>query len=211
MTDDQIVAEVTRDIKLANMLGFDSLRFKITTINSECDPEPGWQSYMERLLPVAEKYDVAMLSECHSPTLLTRQHITDYLEFAAKHKSKYFGINADFGTFMSQRVQRDTASGKVTFTPLEGGTYSKPEDIIRILPTCRTCHAKFNYMDENFEERTIPYKQVLQIMVDQGWNGNLVSEYEGPQRDDPGYLGDQLRRQHIMMQRMLGYEERRDF
>jgi len=45
----------------------------------------------------------------------------------------------------------------------------------------------------------------LNIMVDNGWNGDLVSEYEGPGREDPEYLSDQLRRHHIMMKRILGY------
>lgn len=206
MTDEEIVANLHRDFKLANLLGFRSLRTKISTINEYCDPEPGWERYLEKALPLAEKYDVAMLSEVHRPTTLTRKHIFDYLEWADKRKTKHFGINVDFGTFQNATIPRDHTGGSPpVLTPLPEGTYSKPEDIIPILPYSRTCHAKFNYMDENFEERTIPYKQVLQIMVNQGWNGNLVSEYEGPQRDDPGYLGDQLRRHHIMMQRILGY------
>jgi sugar phosphate isomerase/epimerase len=209
MTDEQIIANMVRDFKLANLLGFKSLRTKITCINQECDPEAGWERYMEKLLPLAEKYDVQMLSECHRPTLLTRQHITDYLAFAEKHKTKYFGINVDFGTFMHSSVPREQiASGaaQVTLTPLPEGSYSKPEDIIRVLAVNpRTFHAKFNYMDENYEEKTIPYKQILQILIDHGWSGNLVSEYEGPRRNETGYLGDQLRRQQIMMQRMLGY------
>ena len=208
MTDDQIVAEVTRDLRLANLLGFKSVRFKLTTINQECDPEPGWQSYMERLLPIAEKFDVVMLSEVHTPTLLTRQHVTDYLEFSEKHKSKYFGINADFGIFATNSVPRGAivdAKSTPTVTPRAAGTYSKPEDLIRVLPIARTCHAKFNYVSENFEELTIPYKQVVQVMIDNGWNGNLVAEYEGPLRDDRAYLGEQLRRHQLMMKRILGY------
>ncbi|MBP1609889.1 MAG: beta-galactosidase [Acidobacteria bacterium] len=206
MTDEQIIANMIRDFKLANMLGFHSLRTKITCINVYCDPEQGWERYIEKLLPYAEKYDVMMQSEVHSPTTLTRKHVLDYLEFADKHKTKHFGINADFGTF--QNAWPDDIYSN---NPMGMGMKdrfpnpSKPEDIIKILPYSRTCHAKFNYVDENFQERTIPYKQVLQIMVDQGWNGNLVSEYEGPRRDEPGFLGDQLRRQHIMMQRILGY------
>jgi hypothetical protein len=202
MTDEQIIANMIRDFKLANLLGFHSLRTKITTVNVYCDPEPGWERYIEKLLPYAEKYDVMMQSEVHSPTTLTRKHVLDYLEFADKHKTKHFGINADFGTFQN-------AWPEDIFPPerrrMAGGEHSKPEDIIKILPYSRTCHAKFNYMDENFEERTIPYKQVLQIMVDQGWNAYLVSEYEGLKSNDPGYLGDQLRRQHLMMKRILGY------
>jgi sugar phosphate isomerase/epimerase len=202
MTDEQIVANLNRDFKLANLLGFHSLRTKITCINEYCDPEPGWQRYMEKALPLAEKYDVAMLSECHSPTTLTRQHISDYLEWADKHNTKHFGINVDFGTFQNAWPEDIYPPERRRWA---GREYSKPEDIIKVLPYSRTCHAKFNFVDENFEERTIPYNKVLQIIVDQGWNGNLVSEYEGPRRDDPGYLGDQLRRHHILMQRILGY------
>jgi sugar phosphate isomerase/epimerase len=204
MTDEQIIANMHRDFKLANTLGFHSLRTKITCINVYCDPEEGWQRYMEKLLPLAEKYDVMMQSEVHSPTTLTRKHVLDYLEFADKHKSKHFGINVDFGTF--QNAWPDDVYPPERRRPAWAGEeHSKPEDIIRVLPYSRTCHAKFNYVDENFKERTIPYAEVMKIIVDQGWSGNLVSEYEGPKRDEPGYLGDQLRRHHIMMQRILGY------
>ncbi len=203
MTDEEIVANMVRDFKLANLLGFKSLRTKITCVNEYCDPEPEWEHVLELLLPYAEKYDVMMLSECHSPTNLKRQHILDYLEFADKHNTKYFGINADFGIFQNAWPEDIYGEGRgprwANFEP------AKPEDIKAILPYSKTCHAKFNYVDENFEERTIPYKEVLQTIVDAGWSGNLVSEYEGPGRDDPAYLGDQLRRHHIMMQSILGY------
>jgi hypothetical protein len=166
------------------------------------------------LLPIAEKYDVAMLSECHIPTLLTRQHITDYLEFAEKHNSKYFGINADFGIFankalpmsaMMAMMSGNTSVSDAQLEPKKEGTYCKPEDIIRILPTCRTCHAKFTNMSENFEEVTIPYKEILQILIEHGWSGQLVAEYEGQRRTERAYVGEQLRRHQILMQRILGY------
>jgi hypothetical protein len=115
----------------------------------------------------------------------------------------------DFGTFQNAWPEDIYSAERLAQLrarrPNYNVEYSKPEDIIKVLPYSRTCHAKFNYVDENFQERTIPYNQVLQIIVDQGWSGNLVSEYEGPKRDDPGYLGDQLRRHHILMQRILGY------
>lgn len=208
MTDDEILANMVRDFKLANMLGFHSLRTKITCVNMHCDPEPGWEKDIERALPYAEKYDVAMLSECHAPTTLKRQHIWDYIEFADKHQTKHFGINVDFGTFVNPKDNNYPEEMELSIMRMvsdEDGGYSRPEDIIPILPYCKTCHAKFNYMDENFHEPGIPYEEILGIMVDQGWNGNLVSEYEGPRRDEPEYLGDQLRRQHIMMKRILGY------
>lgn len=205
MTDEEIIANLVRDFKLANLLGFKSLRTKITCINEYCDPEPEWEHVMELALPYAEKYDVAMLSECHSPTTLTRQHIFDYLEFADKHNTKHFGINVDFGTFQNAWPDDIYPPERMRMMPGWKREWSKPEDIIRILPYSKTCHAKFNYVDENFEERTIPYKEVLTLMVENGWSGNLISEYEGPRRDDPAFLGDQLRRHHIMMSRILGY------
>ncbi len=209
MTDEEIIANMVRDFKLANLLGFKTLRTKITCINEYCDPEPEWEHIIELALPYAEKYDVMMLSECHSPTLLTRQHIHDFIAFADKHQTKHFGINVDFSTFQNnwpedlyppERLAKFKAMGLAA-------EWSKPEDIIPILPYSKTCHAKFNYLDENFEERTIPYKEVLDIMVKHGWSGNLISEYEGARRDEPEFLGDQLRRHHIMMRRILGYDK----
>lgn len=52
---------------------------------------------------------------------------------------------------------------------------------------------------------SVPYKEVLQIMVDNDWDGYLVSEYEGRRKDEPDFLYDQLRRQHIMIKRIIGY------
>lgn len=206
MTDEEILANLIRDFKLANLLGFKTLRTKITCINNYCDPESEWQHVIEMALPYAEKYDVMMLSECHAPTLLTRQHIYDYIEFADKHQTKHFGINVDFGTFQNAWPEDIYSAERLAMmrsTIGYGLDWSKPEDIIPILPYSKTCHAKFNYVDENFEERTIPYKEILKIMVDHGWDGYLVSEYEGPRRNESEYLGDQLRRHQIMMQRAL--------
>ncbi|QCI13517.1 sugar phosphate isomerase/epimerase [Pseudomonas putida] len=206
MTDDEIVANMVRDFKLANTLGFKNLRTKLTSVNIFCDPEPGWDRYLEKLLPYAEKYDVRMQSECHIPTTLNRQHISDFIDFIETRQTKHFGINVDFGTF--QNAWPDDIFGSIPKEFLwkdKMPVPSLPEDIIRVLPYCQTCHAKFNYMDEDFSERTIPYEPVLQILLEQGWEGDLISEYEGPNKTDPAFVGDQLRRQHVMMRRILGY------
>ena len=55
MTDDEVVEELKQDFRLAHLLGFTTLRTKITCVNELCDPEPGWQSYIEKALPYAEK------------------------------------------------------------------------------------------------------------------------------------------------------------
>ena len=60
-------------------------------------------------------------------------------------------------------------------------------------------------MSDEFEETTIPYKEIIQILKDQNWDGYLLSEYEGADKYEPGYeVGQTLRKQHIMMKRYIG-------
>lgn len=87
--------------------------------------------------------------------------------------------------------------------PADGGPCSRPEDIIPILPYVYCCHAKFNYMDENCCEKTIPYPDIIQILTENNWDGYMLSEYEGADKDVPGFVSDQIRRQHLMMRRIL--------
>ena len=82
-----------------------------------------------------------------------------------------------------------------------------PEDIIPILPYVYCCHAKFNHMSETFEEETIPYEEIINILIENNWDGYMLSEYEGPDKAKQGFVSDQLRRQHIMMRRILGEED----
>ena len=93
---------------------------------------------------------------------------------------------------------------------------TKPEEIVDFLPYSWTCHAKFTNMNEEFEETTIPYREVITLMVDNGWNGNLVSEYEGPLAMEAAFnpaaaaramteIPEQIRRHQIMLRNILGY------
>lgn len=214
LNDDEALANLERDFKLAHLLGFKALRTKITTTNNICDPAPGWESYLEKALPLAEKYDVYMGSEIHRPTTIHTPHIETYIEFIEKHKTKHFGFCLDFGTFQNQFPEVAERKGGMTDDmndeqrkqwEEEQKMHSKPEEILHILPYITGCHAKFNYIDENFEELTIPYKEVLNTLVDNGYNGVMVSEYEGPNRDSYEFMTEQLRRHHILMKNILGY------
>jgi hypothetical protein len=212
MTDEEIVEELKQDFRLANLLGFKSLRTKITCTNILCDPEPGWQSYIEKALPYAEKYDVRMQNEVHLPTTLHTPHIRDeYLDFIHRTGTEHFGFNIDFGTF-----QFKAAEGMEDMKMSDYKDITKPEEIVDFLPYSWTCHAKFTNVDENFEETTIPYRDVIKLMIDNGWSGNLLSEYEGPYRfhaensaEDFGKsmeaIPDQVRRHQIMLRNILGY------
>lgn len=212
MSEEEILEELKQDFRLANLLGFKSLRTKITCTNVLCDPEPGWQSYIEKALPYAEKYDVKMQNEVHLPTTLHTPHIRDeYLDFIHRTGTTHFGFNIDFGTFQNKPTE-----GLEFMNMSDYKDVTKPEEIKEFLPYTLTCHAKFTNMSEDFEEVTIPYREVIQIMIDNGWSGNLVSEYEGywrftAERDPEHFAGamveipDQVRRHQIMLRNILGY------
>ena len=213
MSDEDVVEELKQDFRLAHLLGFKNLRTKITCTNLLCDPEPGWQSYIEKALPYAEKYDVRMQTEVHIPTTLHTPHIRDeYLDFIHRTKTQHFGFNIDFSTFQFKMPKGMEDWGEMS--NLED--ISKPEEIIDFLPYSQVCHGKFTYMNEEFEEETIPYREVINLMVDHGWSGDILSEYEGAIRfvaeDSPENFGqamveipDQIRRHQIMLHNILGY------
>lgn len=186
-----------RDIKLANKLGFTVLRTKLGVIDDTLTPVTNWREFIEMALPDAEKYNVRMCPEIHLPTLLKSKMIDDYVEFIEKTNTKYFGLNIDFGVFMDKPLPRPGGDRRPH-------TYSAPEDIIPLLPYVYCCHAKFVNMSEDFVETTTPYDKIIDILVKHKWDGYLLSEYEGPNKDVPGYSSDQLRKQHVMMKRLLG-------
>lgn len=187
-----------RDIKLANRLGFTFLRTKLGVIDDDLTPVKNWREFIRMALPYAEKYNVRMCPEIHNPTLLKSKMVEDYVEFIEKEKTKYFGINFDFGVFQTNPIQMWEGQD------LSKLKFSAVEDFLPLLPYTYACHAKFQNMSEDFIETTTPYDKVIGLLIENGWDGYLLSEYEGPHKDVPGYSSEQLRRQHILMKRLLG-------
>ena len=199
-TSEEAFEMLVHDIKLASFMGFTCMRTKLGVIDGDLNPVPNWKEFIKMALPYAEKYNVVMQPEVHSPTKLTSRMVMDYCEFIEKEQTKYFGFNIDFGVFQTDPYENpERVGGRAR--PMDP---SKPEDIIPLLPYVHACHAKYYNMDENFNETTIPYEKVINIMKEQGWNGWLLSEYEGPYKKVPGYSTTQVRRHHVMLKRLLG-------
>ena len=193
------VEMLERDIKIAARLGFPVLRTKLGVIDGVLTPVTHWREIISRALPTAEQYGVVMCPEIHIPTKLKSKTVDDYVEFIEKHNTKHFGLNIDFGTFQTVFAPDFYA------IPEDGKPCSYPKELIPLLPYIYCCHAKFNHIDESFHETTIPYPEIIQVLVDHHWDGYMLSEYEGPERMKFSQVSDQLRRQHIMMKRILGY------
>ena len=185
---------LVRDIKLANRLGFKVGRTKLGVIDEILTPVENWREFINMALPVAEEYDFKMCPEIHWPTNLKSKTVDDYIEFIEKTGTKHFGINIDFGVF----AESDMQIPGLDFKP------SPPEDMIPLLTYTYACHAKFTNMSEDLIETEHPYDRIIQILLDQKWEGYLLSEYEGQKKEEPGYASDQIRKQHVMMKRLLG-------
>ena len=184
---------LVRDLKLASKLGFKVARTKLGVIDEILTPVENWKEFITMALPVAEELDVKMCPEIHQPTALKSKMVDDYINFIEKTGTKYFGINIDFGVFSSRRMN----------IPGVKDEPSRPEEMIPLLPYTHACHAKFTNMSEDLIETEHPYDQIIQVLLDQKWEGYLLSEYEGQNREVPGYVSDQLRKQHVMMKRLL--------
>ena len=189
---------LVNDFKIANQLGFKVLRTKMGVKDWGLAPVDGWQDTIKSVLEEAEKYDVIMCPEIHLSTILTDQMVWDYVDFIEKNNTKHFGINVDLSVFQN----RFDLPGVINYG---NSRHSEPEDIIPLLPYVKCIHAKFNCMDDEFNELTIPYPEVIKVLQDHDWEGYLLSEYEGLNKEVPGYVSHELRKQHIMMKRILGY------
>jgi hypothetical protein len=203
LTTKESYDSLVRDLKLANTLGFTVARTKLGVIDNTLTPVKNWREFIKMALPDAQKYNVRMCPEIHSPTRLKSKMIDDYVDFIEKEKTTpWFGLNIDFGVFMNKPTPAMQA-----MTKSYGGTVTegdKPEDIVPLLPYVHACHAKFYDMSDDFVETTTPYNEIIAILTKHKWDGCMLSEYEGSNKDVPGYVSDQLRKQHVMMKRLLG-------
>ena len=197
LTTEESVEMLCRDLRLAHRLGFTCMRTKMPVINGDLEPVKNWREIIKAALPLAEKLGLVMLPEIHTPSNLKGKMVSDYVDFIEETGTKNFGLNIDFSVFRTEFREGEHRSPN--YIPNE------PEDIIPLLPYIYCCHAKFIRMSDDFEETTIPYTRIVKILQEHGWNGYLLSEYEGADKYDEGYeVGQTLRKQHIMLKNLLG-------
>ncbi|KQM99265.1 xylose isomerase [Sphingobium sp. Leaf26] len=91
--------------------------------------------------------------------------------------------------------------------------YANPRRIRDYIPYFRHIQAKFYEMDADCTDPTHAYEEVINELVAGGWDGYLSSEYEGNrwvQDVQPVDSREQVRRQHIMFDRLIAKAEARD-
>lgn len=71
------------------------------------------------------------------------------------------------------------------------------EGLKKIMPYVIYFHGKFHYIDENLEEASIPYGDILSIIQDSSFKGYIMSEYEA------SYDAIGMTNRHLQMQRRI--------
>jgi sugar phosphate isomerase/epimerase len=85
--------------------------------------------------------------------------------------------------------------------------WSDPKAMLDHMPLIGHIQAKFYEMTEDETEYSIPYEEIVPLLVDGGFDGYLSSEYEGNRHIQDAFPVDsveQVRRQHAMFARLLG-------
>ncbi|GAA3754789.1 sugar phosphate isomerase/epimerase family protein [Salinactinospora qingdaonensis] len=89
--------------------------------------------------------------------------------------------------------------------------FTEPRRLLEVMDYCHHIQAKFYEMttddDGNDVEYSIPYADIVDVLIEGGYRGYLSSEYEGNRHIQDAFevdSVDQVRRQHRMFTRLLG-------
>lgn len=88
--------------------------------------------------------------------------------------------------------------------------WTEPRSMLEHMPLIGHIQAKFYEMTDDGVEYSIPYDEIVPILVDGGFDGYLSSEYEGNRHIQDAFPVDsveQVRRQHAMFARLLGEKD----
>lgn len=87
-------------------------------------------------------------------------------------------------------------------------SYQNPGDLLPLLKYCRHIHGKFYEMSKGkeYKDLTVDYENVIPVLKEGGFDGYICSEYEGQRSMEMADVDEveEVRRQHVMLKRMLG-------
>jgi hypothetical protein len=246
MTEDERVESIALDIVNARKLGCGVIR----VIH---DVEP---AMLERLAPMAEKYEVKLALEIHAPSYYDSDLEQRLIAMFQKVQSPYLCFTLDLGVFVKRlprvvtdRFLRDgmkkelaeyiagayeNGSLRLSDEPgaaermigkivAQGGTEQdiyltmmgahmicrEPRTMLEYLPYTSHIHGKFYEMLPDGTEYSIPYEEIISVLVEGGYDGYINSEYEGNRWIHDAFEVDsaeQIGQHQAMLKRLLGEE-----
>ncbi|PPF89586.1 sugar phosphate isomerase [Subtercola sp. Z020] len=197
MTAEEGAATLQRDLRLAKDLGFRFVRPKIGVVSGDLVPDPIWTESVERSLDLAHELDVIICPEIHSPTPIHHPVVDDYIDLIRRTGTKHFGLLIDTGIFQDRPIPLGPGETRETRPAFLDGIGVDPADFADVAEYVVFVQAKFHDIDENLDDKQIPWRPVLQALKNAGYTGYLSSEYEGVR--EPWRSIEQVRRQHSLI------------
>jgi len=155
-TFDEMVHHAKRMIALTAYIGAPIMR---PAFNAE--PVSQLTELVTALLPTLEKYNVIWGVELHAP-----HPPSYYLEALQAVESPWFRLVPDFSCWQGPNAPGQIQTNELsTFEPLLKYTVH--------------CHGKAHMFDANGEEPNTPYKELLGMLRDHGFEGSVAGEFEG--------------------------------
>jgi sugar phosphate isomerase/epimerase len=88
-------------------------------------------------------------------------------------------------------------------------TYHDPKNLIKYMPHIVHIHGKFYEMTEDLKEPDVEYEAIMPLLIEGGYDGYIMSEYEGQRLThgvDMGYDEvEQVRRHQQMLSQYIGH------
>ncbi len=103
----------------------------------------------------------------------------DYFEQGPRANQEVHGRR--FGSFIGLAAQHGRPELGIDFGINGTGLFgpARVNDWLEIMPWIRHVHGKFFGIDENGEEPSVPVRDLVKLLVENGYTGAISSEYEG--------------------------------
>jgi len=235
LTESECVDMMARDIKLASRLGFNILRTLVMTprpvieksleIAERHDVKIGIEvhapfslksPWIDEFMELADRLRTPYFGIIPDMGIFVKRLPPVYLGWHVRHGASE-RIVAYIAEAYAARMDKEKAKAEVAKM---GGTeaevqlcehafhysFDNPKWLLPYIPRMLHIHAKFYEMTSDCVEPSIPYDEIVPILVKGGYQGYLSSEYEGQRHiQDLGEVDsvEQVRRQHAMFKKLM--------
>lgn len=238
MTDDEMLASVLRDIKHASRLGCTVIRIIVNTPpHILALAAPYAEEYNVRLgveihAPhhfdgewIQKHYEV--MEKVGSPFLGFIPDMGHFEKRFPRVRSERIirnGAHREIVEYVTKAYEQKEDFEKITETVNKMGGNEHDLSVVQALKHMVSAnprrmldykhrifhiHAKFYEMLDDYTEYSIPYEDIVPVLIEAGFDGYLSSEYEGNRHIQDALPVDsleQVRRQQVMFKRLLGEE-----
>jgi hypothetical protein len=145
--------------------------------------------------------------------------------YARERQIKAGTLTRDIALYIEDSYKKGVAKEEVAskvkgMKPKEGDTkyietvyrsanaYQDVNKLATMFPYCKAIHGKFWEMEKGnvYNDTQITYDSVVPVLMAKGYDGYILSEYEGQRSMDVADVNelDEVRRQHLMLKRLMG-------